>query len=167
MGLVSWIIRSLRIPGTWMDSSDCVAHALAEAAIRTGDRRSASSLDLLAAVLQIQDAGLRRCLAHLGCDPDVVLEQALASLKSGYCTDRSCLAVARDAYRVVPTTAIHLVTSDGCVINRKQTLHSCHLLAGFSRQRRSDASLLLSRLGFERARLGDIAAEWLAFQDAS
>lgn len=167
MGLVSWIIRSLRIPGTWMDSSACVDRALAAAAIRTGDRRSANSLDLLAAVLELQDAGIRRCLAHLGCDPDAVLQQAIASLKSAYCTDRSCLAVVRDAYRVVPTTAIHLVTSDGCVINRKQTLHSCHLLAGFSRQRRSDASVQLSRLGFERARLGDIAAEWLVFQDVS
>lgn len=165
MGLVSWIIRSLRIPGTWMDSSACVDRALAAAAIRTGDRRSANSLDLLAAVLELQDAGIRRCLAHLGCDPDAVLQQAIASLKSGYCTDRSCLAVVRDAYRVVPTTAIHLVTSDGCVINRKQTLQSCHLLAGFSRQRRSDASLLLRKGGVPLDRIGDLA-EGTAFPDA-
>lgn len=166
MGVVSWIIRSLRIPGTWVDCSACVERALETASIRTGDRRSASSVDLLKAVLEIQDAGIRRFLTTLGCDPNVLLEQASGSQPGGHRADKSCLAVLRDAYRVVPTTAIHLVTTDGCLVNRKQVLHSCHLLAGFSRRGRSDASLMLRRHGVDLERVPDLAAEWSAYHDA-
>lgn len=166
MGLVTWIIRSLRIPGTWVDCSACVERALVAASMRTGDRRSASSVDLLRAVLDIQDAGLRRFLAAIGSDPQVLLQQASASQQSDRRADKLCLAVVRDAYRVVPTTPIHLVTTAGCVVNRKQVLHSCHLVAGFSRHVRSDASLLLRQHGIDLERVPDLAAGWSAYHDA-
>lgn len=166
MGLVTWIIRSLRIPGTWVDCSACVERALENASIRTGDRRSASSVDLLEAVLEMQDAGLRRFLAARGADPHVLLQQATALQQGGRRADKLCLAVVRDAYRVVPSTPIHLVTTEGCIVDRKQVLHSCHLLAGFARHGRSDASLLLRRHGMDLERGPDLAAAGSDFHDA-
>ena len=166
MSLVAWIIRSLRIPGTWVDCSPCVERALETASIRTGERRSASSVDLLKAVLEIHDAGLRRLLVAIGSDPQVLLQQASAAQQGGRRADRLCVAVVRDAYRVVPTTPIQLVTTDGCVVNRRQVLHSCHLVAGFSRHERSDASLLLRQHGVDLVRAPDLAAGWSAYHDA-
>ncbi|MCB9886041.1 MAG: hypothetical protein H6838_11135 [Planctomycetes bacterium] len=166
MGLVKWIIVSLRIPGTWVDQSACVERALEVASVRAGDCQAASSMDLLKAVLEIQDAGIRRLLVTLGCDPQALLQQASGLQQSGRRADKSCLAVIRDAYRVVPATAIHLVTTDGFIVNRKQVLHSCHLIAGFSRHRRSDASLLLRQHGVGLERAPDLAAAWSTFHDA-
>lgn len=166
MGIVTWIIRSLRIPGTWVTTSACVESALKTSWIRTGDRGSASSVDLLKAILELQDAGLRRFLASLGCDPQHLLQQACGWHQVGRRADKLCLAVVRDAYRVVPTTAIHLVTADGCIVSRKQVLHSCHLLAGFSHHGRSDAYLLLRQHGLDLERVPDLADEWSAYHDA-
>lgn len=165
MSLVSWIFSALRIPCTWITCTECVGRALDTAAIRTGDRYSAGSLDLLEAVLEIEDSGLRRLFDSLGGVSQGVLSETASALRGERGLDRLCLSVLRDSYPVVPVTAIQLVTEGGGIVNRKQLLHSAHLLWGFTRTRRSDAARLLARRGLDHERVSRVADSLSDFPD--
>lgn len=103
-----------------------------------------------------EDSGLRRLLASLGCDLDALLRDVSAFVRENTRSDGLCQRIVNDAFRVASTERIDLVTRSGGVVDRKQVVHSCHLLAGFLNAR-SDAAMLLQRHGIEEGVLDRIA----------